>query len=339
MATKAIPVVAEKVAATLTDYPAFVQPSLMTGWGALTLAEAQSLRFYSDEALTTELAREVVSADEIHVKVPSLTTTTTIYADYDGVRADYATSATYGRNAVWSDYELVMHLQDATTDSTGNYSPTNSGAADGSGQIEGAQVFEQANNDRIVIPGLGTTVGSNNFTASTWVNIAAALTAAQRHLTLGAESGGGFDDLVDLYTQTSSQGGVIQVLFRGTNFLILDSAESIVGDGWVKITYTRSGNTGEVWFGDVSKATATGAAVGAANANGDASIGNWTLSSNRGTNGSQDETRIRLSVLSDDWITTEYNNQSDVGTFWGTVTDAGGGSGAAKNPLFFGGGI
>ena len=38
-----------------------------------------------------------------------------------------------------------------------------------------------------------------------------------------------------------------------------------------------------------------------------------------------DELRFRTLASSADWITTEYNNQDDVGTFWGTVTDAGGG--------------
>jgi len=111
MATKSIPVRATQVAATLTDFPVLVQPSQMTGWGAITLAEAESIRFYSDEALTTELAREVVGADNIWVRVPSLTPTTIIYADYDGLRPDYATTNTFGAENVWPLYEFVVHGQ------------------------------------------------------------------------------------------------------------------------------------------------------------------------------------------------------------------------------------
>jgi len=40
-----------------------------------------------------------------------------------------------------------------------------------------------------------------------------------------------------------------------------------------------------------------------------------------------DEWRYTSAVLSDNWITTEYNNQSNEASFWGSWTDAGGGGG------------
>jgi hypothetical protein len=55
-------------------------------------------------------------------------------------------------------------------------------------------------------------------------------------------------------------------------------------------------------------------------------------------NGYLDEIRMKNLVLSADWITTEYNNQSDVATFW-TIAEEGGGGGAANNATFFGGGM
>jgi hypothetical protein len=39
--------------------------------------------------------------------------------------------------------------------------------------------------------------------------------------------------------------------------------------------------------------------------------------------GKIDEVRLRASVLSANWITTEYNNQSDESSFWPTWSDAG----------------
>ena len=119
MAFKKLSIASGKASGTNINMPLLVIPSEITNLGTLTLAEAQSSRFYSDEAKTTELAREIVSADEIHVKVPSVTTSTTIYIDYDGVRSDYATDATYGTENVWSDYAYVSH-DGGLTDSTGN---------------------------------------------------------------------------------------------------------------------------------------------------------------------------------------------------------------------------
>ena len=107
---------AASVPSTQTNFPAYVDLSRL---GITTLAEAQSVRVYADSGKVTEWAREIVSATEMHVKVPSLTSTVTMYVDWDGVSADYAVTDTYGRNAVWSSYSTVIHNGGAT-DSTGN---------------------------------------------------------------------------------------------------------------------------------------------------------------------------------------------------------------------------
>jgi hypothetical protein len=44
-----------------------------------------------------------------------------------------------------------------------------------------------------------------------------------------------------------------------------------------------------------------------------------------------DEIRIKATVDSDNWITTEYNNQSDESTFWGSWSTVGG---AVQNSNF-----
>ena len=100
---------ASDVPATLADYPSYVDLSRL---GITTLAEAQSVRCYSDSAKTTELAREIVSATQMFVKIPSLTSTFVLYVDYDGVRADYAVTDTFGRNATWpSQFLLASHFE------------------------------------------------------------------------------------------------------------------------------------------------------------------------------------------------------------------------------------
>ena len=106
-----------KVTGTSSNMPLLLIPSA-TAIGTLTTAEANSIRIYSDVGLTTELAREVVSADEIHFKASSVSSSSEFWVDIDGVRSDYAVTDTYGRNAVWSDYAAVYHYSSLTTSST-----------------------------------------------------------------------------------------------------------------------------------------------------------------------------------------------------------------------------
>jgi hypothetical protein len=58
-------------------------------------------------------------------------------------------------------------------------------------------------------------------------------------------------------------------------------------------------------------------------------LGGESVDGSLGTelNASLGEVRFIKSVNSDNWITTEYNNQSDVATFW-TIAEVGGGGGA-----------
>ena len=63
------------------------------------------------------------SLAEVHVKVPTVSynTDTDFYVWYEAsTEAPYAPNATYGSQAVWSDYEGVWHLQNNFDDSTAN---------------------------------------------------------------------------------------------------------------------------------------------------------------------------------------------------------------------------
>ena len=159
---------AADVPSTQTDFPSYVDLDRI---GVTTLAEAQSIRVYADEAKTVEWAREIVSATEMHVKVPSLTSTVDIYVDWDGVRSDYAVGATYGRNAVWVDYEFVSH-DGGGTDSTGNHSTTAEGGVTSGGITGkiGVGTSYDGSND-----GFDTGYDSfnprNNFTMSVWTRV------------------------------------------------------------------------------------------------------------------------------------------------------------------------
>ena len=317
MATKAIPVVAAKVAATLADYPAYVKPSAMTGWGSITLAQAQSIRFYSDSGLTTELAREIVTADEIHVKATSLTTSTIIYADYDGVRSDYATSATYGAEAVWSDYEAVLHMEDATTDSTGNGSWTSSGGvSNATGQVGGGQQLDGTDGYIFSSRTSLNNIDGSDFTISSQLKVTGTI---GYNFIKGTTSG----NWIGAFSSGTGYGFIVDV----SGNTIVYSPNVYTTNAQNYFMWTREGTAGRLYTND-------SATVGTVTHHtGENTVGRSFIIGARfqGTTVDRfntaiyDEFRIRLSALSQNWRDTEYNNQDSVGTFWGTVTDAGGG--------------
>jgi hypothetical protein len=97
----------------LSDFPLYVD---LTAIKTFTQAEADSIRVYTDAALTTELPREIVSTEAMHIKSSSLNGGDEYWVDFDGVRSDYASDATYGAQNVWTNgYEAVYHFQEDPT--------------------------------------------------------------------------------------------------------------------------------------------------------------------------------------------------------------------------------
>ena len=135
----------DKVDSDLTDFPIYIDLSDLPSsfWDTVVNGGGDIIVYKSDG--TTELAREVVSCDtgtdtgELHIKYSgtlSGSSDTTIQIHADGSSSEPASDATYGSEAVWSDYEAVYHLTD-TNDSTSNDNDlTNNGATSGAtGQI------------------------------------------------------------------------------------------------------------------------------------------------------------------------------------------------------------
>ncbi len=322
---------ASDVPATLTNYPAYVDLSRL---GITTLAEAQSVRVYADSAKTTEWAREIVTATEMHVKIPSLTSSTVIYVDWDGVRSDYTTTDTYGRNAVWSDYVAVYHLESASTDSKGSYDGTDTSISYSSSQI-GNGASMNANTDRI---SLGSNTAfqygeGDSFTIQAW---ASSSNRDFGRFLFGRQDGAGTADFRgyslfmentsgqmkwDMYSDLGSGGNNQRrwaSVFGATNTPYM---LHLVSTGTSNAAGINLYSNGALQSATTVNDTLTGSTAVTRYAN----IGN-RYGSNLGWLGWVDEVRWRTSSLSADWITTEYNNQSDESGFWGTWTDAGGGA-------------
>jgi len=321
MATFSLTVTPAKVAATLSNFPAYVDLSEMPAlfWSTVTNGGGD-IRVFSDAGLSTELAREVVTCatatdtGEMHTKVSSLTTSTVIYITVDGASTEPSAGSTYGSEAVWTDYNAVYHMGDATTSSvsdstasafTGTKASANNPIETTSGQIGDAQVFT-----RDYISTSEQVVPTTSFTISTWVDVpsSATISNGENH-TLFLQGGGAAGGELAWYTFTSFGGATNQQrVFAGNGQVALGS--DLRGDGQTYLTLVFTGSAYTLYENGVSVDTNSGVALGRT----DFFIGSNI--SARELTATIDETRIRNSNVNANWITTEYNNQSDVAGFW-----------------------
>lgn len=320
---------AADVPATQTDFPTYVDLSRL---GITTLAEAESVRVYADEAKTTEWAREIVSATEMHVKVPSLTSTVDMYVDWDGVRADYAVGDTYGRNAVWSAYIGVWHMQEASgsiTDSTGN---SLTGAALGTPVYEQTGPFGYA----ITLDGasdegfevtynavLGFTAG---YTMQAWYKPNSPETDAS----VGGLMGRGFSGTTVPYQfgyDNTFSGRFTAGSYSGSWTYNTLNGTALTNGVWYQLAATYNGTNSYVYKDATSIHTLARTLALPTNTR-NFGIGrrvDWSSGASMGSTGDYREVRLASSAVSTNWLTTEYNNQSDEAGFWGTWTTIGGG--------------
>ncbi len=309
---------ASSVAATQTNFPSYVDLSRL---GITTTAEANSVRVYADSGKTTEWAREIVSVSEMHVKIPSLTTTTSIYVDWDGSRADYAASDTYGRNAVWSDYKFVFHLESDGLDSTG------AGTASATGTVTYTSSSPLGNGsttsgsaDNYLLGGGNFVDGTGNKTISMWAQTGDRTKRSWyvdcSNRTSDA-SPATFRDCVGFYQDSST------LYFYG---LAADPSLGAVPANNTPFyaVATYNGTILRTYLNDTAQGTNTNSFSFIKNPSGvKIHIRNYDATSSR-LNGKVTELRGRAEVLSTTWCTTEYNNQNAESTFWGTWSTVGG---------------
>jgi len=274
--------------------------------GALTTAEAESIRFYSDASLSTELPREVVSADEIHVKVSSVSSSTEIWADYDGIRSDYAVTDTYGRNAVWSDYRAVWHLGN-TTDSTGNgFTLTESGSVSvGAEKIGNGYDLPGGSSDWLVIPD-GTFNSPSEYTFTIWYKPDALSGIDTALLT--------FQN--DYNTQLFHRGDSSRLehsTYDGSTEVSVYSDSISIGT-WVKATAAL--NSGTMYTYTDGALSNSASSNNPSTVSAGSRIGSHRTGFGNEINGKVDECRLTNNYLGLSWETTEHANQNDNAAFW-----------------------
>ena len=312
-----------EVSGTNTDMPLVVIPSELE-IGTLSTAEAESIRFYSDASLSTELPREVVSADEIHVKVSSVSSSTEIWADYDGIRSDYAATDTYGRNAVWgSEYRGVYHAGDSSTPLTDSTSNNNNATEGGSPTYQvagsiGKAVSLDGNSDYFEL-GVGQPSQIQIF-GTLKINALpsnSGSTYNNTYIDLGAD--GGKDTGIMLVAFVSDDNFYIR-FGDSSQFYTVDTGVSVTLGSFKRyvVSYASNGDldfyidgsnvfSTNVGNGSIEPSTTRGEVIGFTS----------PLSGDNYAPIDFDEVYVVTGTpFSADWISTEHNNQNDNAAFW-----------------------
>ena len=305
------------VPSTLTDYPSFFDPSRL---GITTLAEAQSIRVYGDEAKTIEWAREIVSVNEGHFLVPSMSGTTVPYVDWDGVRSDYAVTATYGAQNVWTEYEAVWHLNEdpggvspQMLDATGNGYDL-----EARGSMTSADLVDDHLGKAIELDGSG-----DYFSTPTSFNTYPATAGEIRYTSaiisdIPSNQDGGIVYFSSYNGFTVFAGGLLEQS-SGDNSGT-DTSASQVDDGnryHVAAVCNQANeyrlyrNGVQVLQKNITDTEASNDEIWVGKHNGNAYNLDARIS----------EVRWSKKDLGSNWATTEHNNQNAESTFWGTWTD------------------
>ncbi len=311
---------AGQVPSTQTDFPILINVTdarfkTVGNGGHVQNANGYDIRPFSDSGITSALTYELEFYDGTNgivvmwVKRSSLDDANVTYLAYGNPTLTIDGSST----ATWSNgFFGVYHLADGTTlnlnDSTSaNNLTNNNGVTATIGQIDGGGGFASASSqalDKALAAGPGIA-----FTLSAWVK--ATSFPNSYNAIIGYIAGVGHT--MDLFVKSNGKlacylQATAQVSYDGTGSNTLSTGT------WYYITMTYSTSDG-------LKGKVNASSDGTAAANGDSEsqlhivIGDDPLTTGRNWNGVIDEPRIATVVRSDDWITTEYNNQSAPGTF------------------------
>ena len=317
---------APSVTGSASDLPTLVKYEDFTSTMLASLdAGGGDLRFSSDEAGTTQLACEVVTftkatGDVVWVKVPSVSTSALIYVWGDNTGASQpAVGAGFGRNAVWSDFVAVAHLNDLV-DSTGSGNTlVNTGATQvTSGKFGGGYSLNGSSNRLDA----DITINASPLTLSAWVQ-QDVLTADGMFASVARKNSTSLQQRAGVFGATAS-GSAVASTFDGalkdaeTPTAALASTSEIV---LVHACFDTSGRF--VYYSGQNKGTGTGTSnitgidrlsIGVS---ADATPVGWW-------DGVISEVWVRPYVMTDAQALIEYDNQSAVGAWW-TATDEGGG--------------
>lgn len=318
-----------EVPADATDFPLYIDlADLPSSFWDVVANGGGDIRVFAADG-TTEWPREVVSCNtstkkgELHTLVPSLSSSvdTVVQIHADGVSSDYAVGATYGAQAVWADYAVVMHLDDLS-DSTGNATiDTVFPAADptpvSAGKIGGAHSFDGTQSR--VYAELASDVTTYVFTMQCWFN-ADSFSGDHTYVSVGDKDVATTQYRIQNQQNTSN----IRTYARGTSVATGPGLSATLGTNHMAHAVSSASNSRRVYLDGVAGALDTGS-VSTVTPLDRFAVGTSADSSPFGfADATIDEARLRFSELSPDWIATEHANQNSPSTFY--IATAAGGS-------------
>ena len=339
----------DNVPGDLNAYPVYFDMSVAPAqfWADYDATTDNDL-IITDSTGTTRYPVEVVYMDEsggvgnevgeIYFKVNlsgTADTTFRLYYDNASVSAQPAVTDTYGRNAVWSNYIAVYHLnEDPSTgnaiNATGNSAidavpEANMTAADSLGAVNcnlgKCMDFDAAGSDTVVAPD-NTALEPTGISISMWIYPNAAQATWSKPLWYGDNNNGapygnyGFE-----FNDTSDTNLGFKVVHGGVDTTI---AGTVTSTNWNHIygSYT----SGDMKYYVNGSSAGTSAVTGSM----DTYAGTFGLAIGGKTSGADgeqeylgriDEVRIANNANTNDanYIVTEYNNTNSPGTFFNNV--------------------
>jgi len=306
---------ASQVDGTHTDEVLAIVPSEITEIGTLTLAEAQSLRIYSNSGLTTEVARWVVHADLIYILASSVSSSMEYWADWDGSRSDYAAGDTYGRNAVFANYNGWYELNEADTvltivDATGNGDATLDKTDGGITQkVAGllGDCIELSGADtagKLELP-TGQIVHTDDFTLQIFYEPDVVDSTRRNCFTMR-------DDVKANFAFNRNAAGTMS-MWDGANWVDISGTNAYVANQWQQFSWVYDQTVGETeaFVDGVTKGTHLASLI-----TGDLVLGYNPMFANDMPDGKVAHIRIIRQKKSADLLATESRNMLDNAAFW-----------------------
>ena len=317
---KTIIVDSDNVPSDLTDFPLLVSFTADADLQAhIHSANGYDVAFY-DPATCIFFDYQLESYDNTTgdyvawVKIPTLSSS--VDTEIRMLYGNRNITTDLSDNGVWdSDFSAVYHFNGVYTDaSASGVNGTNNGSTVVPAKIGNGGNFD-GTNDYIAI----TNITDNDFTASAWIypDVSGANACNNAYCGSGilwSDVGGCDDDIIPLVFRNNrfsfGTGG-------GCNYDELrNGGVALNVQEWYHVTVTRNSATGakEIFINGASSNTSTGE-TGTMDGNPVLAIGGNTLD-NRFFDGLIDEMHFSSIIRSDDWIATEYANQSDPTAFY-----------------------
>ena len=243
------------------------------------------------------------------VKIPTLSavTDTVLYMYYgNSGAADQQDTAN-----VWdSNYKLVWHLADGVTlaapDSTSNANNgTVSSATATTGKIGGGGNFSGSSQEITRANTASIGVGAGDSTVSAWFYVNAYASAAAVY-----DKGASGSRDYSFFISSATGGHIAYGNSGGSGW----TGTSFTSGTWHYLTIVQTGGVATVYLDGIQNFTK--AVIVAANTSATLSLGGNPSTGGSYWNGKLDEFRVSGAVRGSDWIQTEYNNQSDPGSFY-----------------------